>query len=82
MSGRDPRFVRGIWGVGRITAAADETADGLRVGLHLSLRPEALVTDAELRARGLNDLEVQRLPQGSNPSWVTREQRNEILAMT
>lgn len=32
------------------------------------------VFDAELRAAGIDDLEVQRQPQGSNPSWVSLEQ--------
>lgn len=32
------------------------------------------VTDAELRSAGLDDLEVQRVPMGSNPSWLSREQ--------
>lgn len=32
------------------------------------------VTVAELRAAGVLDLEVQRIPQGSNPSWVSKEQ--------
>ena len=32
------------------------------------------VTAEELRSRGLTDLEVLRIPQGANPSWVSREQ--------
>lgn len=32
------------------------------------------VTDAELRSVGIDDLEVQRAPMGSNPSWVSRSQ--------
>jgi hypothetical protein len=78
LSGRDRHFVRGIWGRGVITAPAEWTASGLQVGLHLALQPEPLVTDAELRAAGVHDLEVQRMPQGSNPSWVTREQLDRI----
>ena len=72
VSGRDRHFVRGIWGRGRVTAPADWTNSGLRIGLELEVRDEPLVTDAELRAAGIDDLEVQRMPQGSNPSWVPR----------
>lgn len=32
------------------------------------------VTDAELRSVGIDDLEVQRVPMGANPSWVSRPQ--------
>jgi hypothetical protein len=32
------------------------------------------VTVEEVRAAGLIDLEVQRMPQGANPSWVSKEQ--------
>ena len=73
VSGRDRRFVRGIWGRGHITAPADWTDSGLRIGLELELQDEPFATDAELRAAGVNELEVQRMPQGSNPSWVPRE---------
>ena len=36
------------------------------------------VTDETLRRRGVDDLEVQRLPQGVSPSWVTRDQLARI----
>jgi hypothetical protein len=39
------------------------------------------VTDAELRASGIGDLEVQRMPFGSNPSWVTVDQLTKINAL-
>ena len=82
ISGRDPRYVRGIWGVGRVTAPAADSADGLRIGLELRLRDDPLTTDAELRAVGIDDLEVQRMPQGSNPSWVSRARLEQITALT
>ena len=82
ISGRDPRYVRGIWGFGRVTAPAADSADGLRIGLELRLRDDPVATDAELRAVGINDLEVQRMPQGSNPSWVSRAQLDRITALT
>lgn len=36
------------------------------------------VTDAELKAAGVDDLEVQRQPQGSNPSWISTEQLTRL----
>jgi uncharacterized protein DUF3883 len=39
------------------------------------------VTDAELRAAGVDDLEVQRQPQGSNPSWVSKAQLARLEAL-
>jgi hypothetical protein len=75
LSGRHPHYVRGIWGSGVVTAAVESAGEaGLRIGLKLVLRDEPMTTDAELRAAGIDDLEVQRMPQGSNPSWVSREQ--------
>lgn len=32
---------------------------------------EVPITDAKLRAAGIVDLEVQKMPSGSNPSWLT-----------
>jgi len=32
------------------------------------------VTVTDLRARGITDLEVQKIPQGANPSWLTKPQ--------
>ena len=32
------------------------------------------VTDAELRSAAIDDLEVQRQPMGSNPSWISTDQ--------
>jgi hypothetical protein len=87
VSGRDRRYVRGIWARGRVTAPADRdeaepgAAAGLRIGLELSVGTEPLVTDAELRAAGVDDLEVQRMPQGSNPSWVSGSALEQILAL-
>jgi hypothetical protein len=50
-----------------------ETAAGLSVPV--DIRPVAsTLTDADLRAAGVDDLEVQRMPAGSNPSWVSRRQ--------
>jgi hypothetical protein len=36
------------------------------------------VTDAELRSHTIDDLEVQRVPMGSNPSWLSTEQLSRV----
>ena len=78
VSGRDRRYPRGLWGRGLVMAAAERTGSSLRIGLELSLGEEPMATDDELRGAGIDDLEVQRMPQGSNPSWVSREQLDRI----
>jgi EVE domain len=90
-------LARGIWGDGRLVAPAEDWVDAepgfwqddrarqavrARVRVDIRLLDEP-VTAAELRARGLTDLEVLRMPQGSNPSWVSRPQLavlDELLA--
>lgn len=81
-------LVRGLWGSGSVVETAESWVDGergfwrsepgresvrgrVRLDLELWTTP---VTDAELRARGVSDLEVQVMPYGSNPSWVSRSQ--------
>jgi hypothetical protein len=64
---------RGIWGVGQVTGPVRETTDGPAVPVDIPLTTTP-VTDAALRAAGLDDLEVQRMPAGANPSWVSTEQ--------
>ena len=79
---------RGIWGAGRVVAPAEDWVDAehgywrdeesrravrarIRVDIPLLREP---VTVADLRAHGVLDLEVQRIPQGANPSWVSADQ--------
>ena len=69
LSGDGRRTTRGIWGVGRVTGPVE---DGV-VPLELPLLEEPLAA-GELVAAGIDDLEVQRMPQGANPSWVSRSQ--------
>lgn len=81
-------FVRGIWGLGRVVAEAEpwseatrgfwRAADGhhgirARVEVDITLLREP-VSDAQLRAAGVDDLEVQRQPFAANPSWVSNTQ--------
>ena len=44
-----------------------------RVRVSITFLDEPVTAD-ELRARGMTDLEVLRIPQGANPSWVSRAQ--------
>lgn len=71
------RLPYGVWGVGRLTGAADQGPDGRwRIPLALTVwQPDHWVRREILRADSrLADLEVFRLPQGSNPSYLTKEQ--------
>ncbi len=47
------------------------------VFVHIPLLADP-VTDAELRSVDIDDLEVQRQPMGSNPSFVSREQLTRL----
>lgn len=91
-SGNQPGYPRGIWGIGHVTGPAHDVVsedpgywldDAARlkatysVSVYIPLFEEP-VTDAELRAAGIDDLEVQKMPGGSNPSWVTAEQLERL----
>ena len=79
---------RGIWGDGQVVAPAEDWVDaergywrddGARAAVRARVRVSITfldepVTAEELRARGMTDLEVLRIPQGANPSWVSRTQ--------
>ena len=81
-------LARGIWGDGQVVAPAEEWVDAepgfwrddhARVAVRARVRVSITfldepVTAMELRARGMTDLEVLRMPQGANPSWVSRAQ--------
>jgi predicted RNA-binding protein with PUA-like domain len=79
---------RGVWGDGHVVAPVENWVDAehgywhddgarrvvrARVRVDIELRDEP-VTAADLRAFGVLDLEVQRMPQGANPSWVSVSQ--------
>jgi hypothetical protein len=81
-------LTRGVWGLGHVVAEAEAWSDAergwwlddaarqalrARVEVDVPLLEHPL-TATELRAAGIDDLEVQRVPQGSNPSWVSRAQ--------
>lgn len=90
VSGDGSRLARGIWGVGWVRGSVREPgpdsegaaywADrGARSAVRLAVPLwipvlEEPVTVEEIRAAGVLDLEVLRMPQGSNPSWVSKRQ--------
>ncbi len=90
---RTPRGVWGLGhvvGPARPTGPPDATGSNaepdkvirrIRLEVLVCIRPAGtpLATDAELRAAGIDDLEVQRMPFGSNPSWITRPQLGRMI---
>jgi hypothetical protein len=83
VSGGD-KAQRGIWATGRLTgeACVDEAhpAAGLSVPVDLRLLTDPLSAD-EIVAAGMDHLEVQRMPAGSNPSWISRGQLEVLDAL-
>lgn len=69
-SGDGRLLARGIWGIGHVTGRVDGSGD---VPLSVPLFAAGIAA-RELQAAGLGDLEVFRVPAGSNPSWVSRPQ--------
>ena len=62
-------------------AEPDKVIRRVRLEVLVCIRPTGtpLATDAELRAAGIDDLEVQRMPFGSNPSWITGPQLGRMI---
>ena len=82
--GRDG-LSRGIWGLGHTTAEVEPWAEtsrgrwrssahhGVRARVEVDIRLlDEPVTDEELRAAGIDGLEVQRQPFLANPSFVSQ----------
>ena len=81
-------FPRGVWGLGAVLAPAEPWHDaergfwtdegsrqGVRARVEVDIRLlDEPVTAVELRAAGVDDLEVQRQPFAANPSWVSTAQ--------
>jgi hypothetical protein len=81
----DGRLVsRGIWGLGWVTGAVRDVVDREGTGPPTKEVPLDLpllrrgVLEEEIRSAGVDDLEVLRQPQGSNPSWVSKDQLSAI----
>jgi hypothetical protein len=78
ISGRDERYERGIWASGRLE---EEPGVDKTVPVRLTRLAGGPLTDRELRGHGIDDLEVQRQPFGSNPSWVSADQLRRIVEL-
>jgi hypothetical protein len=78
ISGRDARYERGIWASGRLEGEPDVHSTVL---VRLTRLAGGPLTDRQLRGHGIDDLEVQRQPFGSNPSWVSAEQLRRLVAL-
>lgn len=85
-------LVRGVWGLGHVVSEAEEWQDTepgwwrdeaarqalqARIEVDVPLLGHPLPA-SELRAADITDLEVQRVPQMSNPSWVSRTQLDRL----
>jgi hypothetical protein len=79
VSGNGRRMTRGIWGLGHVTGPV-EVAGKLAVPVAIDVLEEPLPA-GEILAAGITDLEVHRMPQGSNPSWVSKEQLARLLPL-
>lgn len=97
VSGRSTQAPRGIWGIGTVTGARRKPSvgdsgeydletvqaqvGGYVIDVDIPLWTERPVTNLELLAAGIDDLEVQRQANGSNPSWVSKEQLTDIYQL-
>lgn len=88
-------LARGIWGLGHVRGEAEAWVDtdsgwwlndgsrravSSRVEVDIPLL-DLPVTVAELRAAGIDDLEVLTVPQMANPSWVSKTQLAALEAL-
>jgi hypothetical protein len=83
-SGSRTRRRYGVWGIGHLTGEPRPDPDGGRLMVPMDLvvwEPAARVSRDRLRADDrLRALEVLRQPQGSNPSYLTKDQFAAVLA--
>jgi hypothetical protein len=74
ISGGDPRHPSGIYATGRTTGPARRMENELEMPLLLRAVAPVVRRDELLAQRGLSDLEVLRMPAGSNPSYLDTQQ--------
>jgi hypothetical protein len=77
LSGRDRP---GVHAVGALAGPADRRGDGPAVPLRLTLLAEPVDRAELLTDPVARDAEVLRMPAGSNPSWLSPEQFDAVLA--
>lgn len=80
VSGRDPRTPAGIYARGRLVgaAASDGSEGGLEVPLELRPLEPPLLRSELLGDPVLSGMEVLRMPAGSNPSYLTRDELDRL----
>ncbi len=77
VSGNEPGLPAGVYAQGRTTGAA---RDG-EIPVELSPLPVPLLRSEIVGHPELSAMEVIRMPAGSNPSYVTREQLAALTEM-
>jgi hypothetical protein len=70
ISGGDPQHPSGIYATGRTTGPAGLVGSELAMPLRLRAVAPVVLRDELLAHGGLSDLEVLRMPAGSNPSYL------------
>ena len=80
VSGGDKRHPAGLYAQGHTTGLPQPALEGSKLDLPVRLTPlDPPVLRAELREHPrLSQLEVLKVPAGSNPSYLTRDQLDEL----
>jgi hypothetical protein len=76
LSGRDRP---GVHALGTVTGAVEVDGDARAVPVRLTLLPEPVPRAELLADPRMREAEVLRMPAGSNPSWLSREQFAAVL---
>jgi hypothetical protein len=69
----------GVHALGEIADDVEELADGPVVRVRMALLPQPVARAELLADPRMRDAEVLRMPAGSNPSWLSREQFPAVL---
>jgi hypothetical protein len=78
ISGGDPQHPSGIYATGHTTGPAGLVGNELAMPLRLRAVSPVVLRAALLAHRGLSDLEVLRMPAGSNPSYLDTQQYSTL----
>jgi hypothetical protein len=74
VSGGDPRYPSGIYATGRTTGPAGPVQHELAMPLRLRAVSPVVLREELMSQSGLSELEVLRMPAGSNPSYLDKQQ--------
>ena len=80
ISGDDKQHPAGLYAQGHTTGAAERAPEGAKLDMPVRLThlEPAILRSELLEHPRLSQLEVLKVPAGSNPSFVTREQLEEL----